>query len=1283
MKKFLTILLLFAFFKSMAQIPIIKAKQYTVVVERTITHNAAYFFRGWSDQYPINIPSYLNHTLSASGYNYYVIHFSPISWNIGLINLENIDGQYGIFPGFSPFGYGNPNSLPPAFNYYQTTHDAAWQANQAAQPNNDKSIIELYKNGIPNGAFSEIQMSLIPRDSTKIFRDTISLYENQFDVSQIDASIIEEDILECGAALQYFPGNNPYYAEIDLTKHNFIRHQISFTPDGSLYDSSQTSSSSSSGRYDITTRVKVIPNADPSINLPSHDDVELIQTTPIYNPNSYNNFTPVWEYRLPPYTGPFIPVPAGNTSGVRGEILTISGFKLLGANCMNYLNENVQIRIAPVPYVASDITVLTLRLSSPHITNITPYHLNCYDRNEGSLKIKFDRQLIEGEKLNIFLYDTVNRINYSSFNITQLNVDELTFTWPNELNAGLYGVSLLGKFSKGIAYNLDVYNRIDTIPTYKALLSVNFLDSFNTTNLSDFEAFTDYDGYSKATYTGGYTHFGFKTLTEPEKIRFSVRVDSNVLCKGTAGGVISITAKGGLNFPNNKKYYKYSLKHADSATYSNFVWLDSTNLQTLYNPNYTTYSGIQQQISNLRAGSYLMHLRDSVDCFAKDSVGLEVTYPFTITEPARGITIDSLVVLPITSSDSANGRFNIKISGGTVLNTTNTAEALFDEAYIIQLRDSATNALLLDHINYTDTTINNVYNMITGNLQEATYILRVFDKSYRPNDPYNAGCYLELKIPFKKPQPLNVDIAKAKQISCYNDSDGQLVANGTGGVRLDSLPYQYFWYKLLSNGTSIALPTSTDTLIKVKDSTLSGLKIGTYRVEIKDRFNNVKSDTFQLTQPLPISLQFTTTPASCYSSIDGSMRVIATGGTQFADTAHRYAYEWSNGALSDYVPNVAGGKYLIVVRDTMGCLKVDSVSVISPVRVIAKDSLYHPISCYNTNDGVLNVSAVGGTGSYTYTWGRKDSVTTVIANTATISNLTPGTYWYKVADGNGCFDTDTITLTRPDTILVNLGPNRLLCKGQSIKLDGTVQNATTPMTYTWTASNSNNIIINAAKAKITGAGTFVIAVSNTTGCTIRDTIIVTTSADSVNTDFVVSTQVFKNEPVVLVNLSYPSSQDSMLWIVPSLGNSVSILTQNNLNAKMLFADTGRFEIGMKVYYHNGCIDDTAKYVNVINNNNLNNLGSQANAYLKLYAVIVPNPTPGTFDVNMTFSEATRARLRVINTLTNATVDTREIVVPNSSVFSEHYVLNSAIPAGVYILVIETPKGNFVYKIVKV
>src|SRR5439155_16648040 len=174
----------------------------------------------------------------------------------------------------------------------------------------------------------------------------------------------------------------------------------------------------------------------------------------------------------------------------------------------------------------------------------------------------------------------------------------------------------------------------------------------------DFNSYTDYTGYAQASYTGAINHIAFQALTQPQKISFAARVDSNVLCKGTAGGVITLVAGGG------KANFKYSLKRKDETDYSPWVNFDNNFVRYVYMPNPYFFSdeGVITKVRNLKAGKYTIRIRDGVDCYAKDSAGNEITYSFTITEPEKGITLDLLEVSPITSSDSANGQVRVQIS---------------------------------------------------------------------------------------------------------------------------------------------------------------------------------------------------------------------------------------------------------------------------------------------------------------------------------------------------------------------------------------------------------------------------------------------------------------------------------------------------------------------------------------------------------------------------------------------------------------------------------------------
>jgi hypothetical protein len=89
-------------------------------------------------------------------------------------------------------------------------------------------------------------------------------------------------------------------------------------------------------------------------------------------------------------------------------------------------------------------------------------------------------------------------------------------------------------------------------------------------------------------------------------------------------------------------------------------------------------------------------------------------------------------------------------------------------------------------------------------------------------------------------------------------------------------------------------------------------------------------------------------------------------------------------------------------------------------------------------------------------------------------------------------------------------------------------------------------------------------------------------------------------------------------------------------------------------------------------------GNQADAFLKQFS-IYPNPTSGSFTLSLVFNATTVARVRVINILTNTTISDKMLV--GAASYTEPYNVTVQ-PAGTYVVVIETPKGNYVHKLNK-
>lgn len=740
--------------------------------------------------------------------------------------------------------------------------------------------------------------------------------------------------------------------------------------------------------------------------------------------------------------------------------------------------------------------------------------------------------------------------------------------------------------------------------------------------------------YEYATYTGAPQHFGFVKLTDPELLRLYLGQEP-ALCFGGASGKLTIAAKGGVG------NYKYEMTHFDSSftnTYTNFV-------NPVFNPVYATWEVLKPQ---LVSQVYKVRLRDGNDCKVRDSLGREVFKYIEVKQPAEPLNMPLLTVSPITSYYQTNGAITVRVAGGTPFPWS--PEAVNYKKYQFEWRDSATGNLI------TNFTLDTVGKFQTGiqNLAEGTYRFRAWDAHYDlARLTGREGCLIDIFIPLKKPQPLNVSVATDSIIRCYGDANGKLKAIASGGVPVsDSVKYNFLWYQYLPGVGYMNVGTN--------DSVLRNLTAGTYMVQITDKYSNVlQSSLYTLNQPAVLNGNSSTTPASCFFTANGSMSITPTGGTA------PYTYEWSTGHMTPTVTNVAGGSYVVVIKDANLCQATKQVMVTSPAKINTVKTIT-PVGCNGSGSGAIALSASGGAGGYTYLWSNGNT-------TATASNLAAGTYWYRITDANGCYDTDTVTLDNPEAYTVSAGPDRKICTGQTIRLTAQVPIIATPLTAVWTGPMGT---LNGTTISVNASGTYIVTVSNGLGCLKKDTVIVTPENATVNTSFTVSTQVFTNENTTLVNIS-PALQDSVHWLLPP-NSGITLVSSSKHYCELKFADTGRYVVGIRAFYSNGCIDEKFKEVNVVRKENFGNVGNQAEAFIKQFG-LYPNPTSGSFTLNILFNSPTVARVRIINMLTNTTISDR--MLQGSASYTEAYNIGGQ-PAGTYVVLIETAKGNVVHKLNK-
>lgn len=299
----------------------------------------------------------------------------------------------------------------------------------------------------------------------------------------------------------------------------------------------------------------------------------------------------------------------------------------------------------------------------------------------------------------------------------------------------------------------------------------------------------------------------------------------------------------------------------------------------------------------------------------------------------------------------------------------------------------------------------------------------------------------------------------ASDVLCTGNFDGTISIE----ILNDTI---YPYYYSINNAESF-----NDTIYS-NEFLIDSLPVGTYSIFIKDGEGCIDTTSIvSITQPQPLLLSTQTTNALCNDASDGMIFLSVNGGIP------DYEFSLNNGnsinVTNDGLDSVMvqAGVYQLTVTDQNNCSVSDTLTIDEPnplsltISSISDFNGYN-LSCHNSNDGIINVEANGGTGPYQLTYND-----TIISFTdiLTIENLISGFYSLILTDNNGCSFTIDTTLFAPDLINFEYtsisdfnGYNVSCFDSNNGFINTTVSGGVGPFDYssngglTFESSNSNN-----------------------------------------------------------------------------------------------------------------------------------------------------------------------------------------------------------------------------------
>ncbi|WP_427873898.1 SprB repeat-containing protein [Flavobacterium sp. MMS24-S5] len=251
---------------------------------------------------------------------------------------------------------------------------------------------------------------------------------------------------------------------------------------------------------------------------------------------------------------------------------------------------------------------------------------------------------------------------------------------------------------------------------------------------------------------------------------------------------------------------------------------------------------------------------------------------------------------------------------------------------------------------------------------------------------------------------------------------------------------------------AISLPPGTTIYYAAYASNSAGITYGT-------------TASFMTNAPLSATQSQTNT---CNGTNNGTATVVPSGGKA------PYAFAWSNGSTTATITGLSPSNYSVNITDGEGTL-ISKIFNIGQDSAIQGTTNITNVSCNGGNNGSIDLTPSGGSGSYTYNWGGG-------ITTQDRTSLPAGTYSVTITDSNNCsVVVSNIAVGQPaaalggTTVVTNVACNG----GNTGAINLTPTGGTGPYTFLW-----NDLVTTTEDRTGLTAGTYSVTITDANSCQV-------------------------------------------------------------------------------------------------------------------------------------------------------------------------------------------------------
>lgn len=588
---------------------------------------------------------------------------------------------------------------------------------------------------------------------------------------------------------------------------------------------------------------------------------------------------------------------------------------------------------------------------------------------------------------------------------------------------------------------------------------------------------------------GGCSGADTVTITEPTQLVLAMS-GTDATCSGATDGTSQVIAAGGTGaytytWNTNPPQYTSSAQNLPAGTYSVTVVdansCSASDIFTVNQPqalaitigtapetcsnangaatanvtggtapyNYswnTSPPQLTQAATGLAAGNYTVYVQDANGC--QLSLGTTIVMPSAVSIQAvtttdvlcNGGNTGSAVALiqggvapfnynwttPAFSGNTAN---NVP-AGNYSVTVTDSNGCSFSQNFVINQPTLLTfaNVSEVDVLCFGDAT-GAAFAAVSGGVPPYNYVWTGTNSNTGDAPDLPAGTYTVtvtdqnncvITQSYNITQPPVLDAVSTGDVICLNSNSGTASVAVTGGVT----PYNYNWNPPVSTSSSAV-----------------NLDGGYYTILVTDAngctFNTALSIQ-ESTIPTITSVEIEN--VDCFGNATGSISLNIQGGTS------PLTFNWNptTAANSATADSLVAGNYFVTISDVIGCFSSQAFVITEPSLLTATTS-GQDLRCFELPEGIVSVTATGGTLPYTYKWDSSPQ-----QQTPTATNLLAGTYSVIVVDSQNCSVQASVSIGQPTDIQIDFVSSvKSYCGLPNASIMVTAYGGTNGLTYSW------------------------------------------------------------------------------------------------------------------------------------------------------------------------------------------------------------------------------------------